>query len=296
MIIFDSSEKSGKSDKVIKNMKYQSWIEAETGADVIVSPLDDIPLNRGTLLQHMASGAVLIQIKHESDLVASIGERMNECIARMIPITRFAWQRQLVPVGLYHHGESDHVQYSAPTNRAAKPYWIKAQPPKSFQALQSAIWRWIKRGGVFVPFIHNRKELGHYLEREQIDLIEMSQSDKIVFPSLPAIYDDPREDDPLQQVQIIDDGRTILAAFPGIGQQRAQDLWDYDGGKLFMSIMRLTSPGVNLPKGIGKKTVENVRTIMGFTDDDGIWEFTIQQTPKSKRAEDRIQKAMDIDD
>lgn len=247
------------------------WLEEITGADAIVTT-SKMPLNEGTLLVHLSEGACLLQIKHECDLSASVGNRLNSSIARMLPLTRFSWQRQLVPVGMYHGADNETRTVEVASDSGRKPYWRGCNPAVPYEALQTAAWHWILRGGCYIPFVQNKSQLKDYCYRLDHDLRELGKKRKKVYPDLPAIYTDPRQDDPLQEVEIIIDGRRVLTAFPGIGQQRAQDLWDAADEQLCIALLWLSQPWSKalkekLPAGVGKQTVEKARELYGFIGD-----------------------------
>lgn len=280
MIKIASSEKRTKTQHV-KLGSYADWIEEATGADMIVSPLET-PLNHGTLLMHMANGACLLQIKHEGDLIESVGDRLNASISKMIPISRYAWQRQLVPVGMYHQGNSPHCKTQVSVDSGRKPYWRDSRKPVNWRVTQVASWHWILRGGVFVPFVHNHRQLEAYARRLELDLKELNKKKKTVYPELPVMYSDPRADDPLQEVEVIHDGRRLLTAFPGIGATRAQDLWKITDGQLWHALLLLSEPwnkkrsAKKLPKGIGKRTVEEARILLGLIGDHADFQLALE--------------------
>jgi len=285
MIYLDSSEK--RSGKTPKMGAYLPWLEEITGADAIVTP-SKLPLNEGTLMFHTGEGACLLQIKHEGDLAASVGNRLNSAIARMIPLTRYAWQRQLVPVGMYHGADNQARSVEVAVDTGRKPYWRSVNPAVPFDALQTAAWHWTLRGGCFIPFVQHPMQLQSYCMRLDHDLIELSKKKKKVYPELPAIYSDPRQDDPLQKVELIKDGRRILTAFPGIGQQRADDLWEKVDGQLWHALLILSEPWQHkkspkkFPGGIGKKTVENARDILGLTGDYADFQLALELVARLK--------------
>jgi len=92
----------------------------------------------------------------------------------------------------------------------------------------------------------------------------------------------------LQKVELIKDGRRILTAFPGIGQQRADDLWEKVDGQLWHALLILSEPWQHkkspkkFPGGIGKKTVENARDILGLTGDYADFQLALELVARLK--------------
>jgi len=93
---------------VIEYGKSCSFLEKHTGADIMVSPLG-IPCVTETLLfKHIEAGAFLIQRKSGLDLVNSLGERLNEAIARMVETcTITSNQRILLYTGMFSDAGND---------------------------------------------------------------------------------------------------------------------------------------------------------------------------------------------
>jgi hypothetical protein len=283
MIAVDASETRKNSKTIVpEGALIVDWLEELTGADAIVSPLETMPLAEGTLFNHIEAGAVLAQIKHGGDLISSIGIRMNESIAKMVQMTAFSWQRVLIPVGLYEKDiKTGLARYAEPVGY--DPFFVTPKAPKSWEALQSALWRWRKRGGTVEPCVLTPEDLKRWMEREDIDIKEMLKNPvKEAWRDKPRLYSSPRPDDPLQMSVPISDGRITLATLPGIGKGKAQDLWDISHGNLFDAIMRITTAGESniLPKGVASKTVEKNRTYFGFINDNKDFRFSLELAPE----------------
>lgn len=289
MIGIEASETRQNSKTILPdNAVVLDWLEESTGADVIISPLENMPLAEGTLFHHIHEGAVLAQIKHGGDLIASIGTRLNDEIAKMTAMTAFSWQRVLIPVGLYEKDiKTGMARYAEPTGY--DHYFITPPAPKTWDALQSSLWRWRKRGGTVEPCVLTPEDLLRWMEREEIDLREMKENPvKEAWADKPMLYDSPRADDPLQQSVSVKDGRITLATLPGIGKRKAQDLWDISNERLFEAIMRITTypgDGFELPKGIGNKTIEKNREYFGFINDNQDFQFDLGFTKEFREKE-----------
>ncbi len=283
MIALDKSEARSNSKTILpEGAILLDWLEEMTGADAIISPLEGMPIAQATFFHHIAAGAVLVQIKHGNDLVSSIGNRLNESLSKMVKMTRAQWQRVLVPVGFYRKDPRTGMVAAATPKEGEKPYYIIISgAPKKWEALQSALWRWRKRGGCIEPMISTAVQLAKWMQQEERDLKSMiGAPTKEVWHNPPRLEGAPDPDDPLQEVKIIKDGRIILAAFPSVGKGRAQDIWDFNNGRLYEALIRLSDEDMEQPKGVGKKTVEKVREMLGLTGDSEIFRLSVEVNPK----------------
>lgn len=114
-------------------------LEEWTGADILISRLMMPCKNRILLSKHIEGGAIMAQIKYGEDLAASIGDRLNESIARMREVTRRIPQHWLIYVGTL----------GADSEGFALINGQRTHMGLSFATVDGGICGWIARGGVF---------------------------------------------------------------------------------------------------------------------------------------------------
>ena len=231
MIILDSSEtRSTSTMPSIEGAVLSPDLESLSGADVCISTLG-APCNNETLLRcHLKSRCILIQVKRLEDFLSSItDERINLAIAKMRPWTSSPWQRIILSTGMFFPDlVSGDVMITEPVLRDDKTsLWPReSKVPISYKAYASITQRIFMRGASFLALTSN-DELVPRLKHLEKDLFYLSGKPvkDLFFPeSFPD--DPPLEDDPLQQVRPVRDGRRVLAAFEGIGPKKANAMWE----------------------------------------------------------------------
>ena len=117
-------------------------LEAISGADLMVTTLD-LPAHSDTMVRyHAERGALLVQRKTGMDLVHSVGDRLNDSLARMHEVAPKQSQRILLFIGvLTCNRDGDAVIDGRNTTMK---YWH----------VQGALDKWCDRGDVIVAF-HN---------------------------------------------------------------------------------------------------------------------------------------------
>ena len=269
MIIIDSSEAITHPPEL--NCHVVPWLEEMAGADMVISPADDVPCAEGMMPVHVHRGALLIQIKRAQDLVSSFGSRMNNAIAKMVQRAPKQWQRVLLPVGRYARGSDGLLLVGKDIPRDGDvPFvkWYKPRPSVQWTSYQTAIAEWIWRGGVVIETCKNQDDFWIWVANTEKKMKEAMQNpEKLSWPGNPQMYDPPDADDPLQEVKIIRDFRVTLATFPGIGEGRATDIWNYYKQNPLACLVGLTdldNPNATQISGIGPSTIERTRKWFGL--------------------------------
>jgi len=267
MIAYDPSEQGALSEAE-NQAQACPGLEELTGGDWLCSP-SLLPVDSEPLLRaHLANGAVLFQIKRSHDFTSSVGTRLHTSLARMKEVTRNTWQRVLCITGTPLPDSEglatmSHLRFT----EHGKPYTLP-QPQTgthvTFAALITAQVHWSTCGGAgpfvlpsedyFLPFLRTYERA--YAERV-----------KTILPHRLKLYE-PVADDPLQTLQLVNDGREILAALPGIGLERAtlaMQQWSNAATALaYLSNPRLYHDTPECyPRGIGEKTIEKIHAQLG---------------------------------
>lgn len=231
-IYVDSTElRSSSRLPDIKGMCESTILEAVTGADIMISHLQMPATTETLILNHVRAGALLIQRKSGEDLVRSIGERINVSLAKMRSVGARQYQCILLSTGYFapSFGDSDTWVGSLQQTGKGKPYitWRKVKWP--YAALDSELRHFTMRGGVYIPLTCDEQIPGWVLAAEK-DLVAFSsdsQRVKEIWPSANSYPPDlPLDDDPLQELRTVTDGRVVLAQFHGIGPAIATATWD----------------------------------------------------------------------
>lgn len=231
-------------------------LEAHTGADLLVSPLENIPAATPTLIaRHIAAGAVLVQRKSGLDLVHSLGERLNAALARMRETSAQAGQCVLLFAGQLDRAAGGLATVDG--RETSADYW----------AVRMALSAWTHRGGV-VEHLAGDHEIPEWCRRIEQHLREYRQRPlKLLYPTPEYPPDPPDPLDPLQLLVPVRDGRLLLAAFRGIGPARADALWKAAGGNLAAALALLTdetSPKRLKVPGVDVATIRAVREQCGL--------------------------------
>ncbi len=235
MITVEASELSSDSRlPPISDSKSSTTLEALTGADIMISPLT-IPCRTEKLLRvHIKAGALLVQRKSGSDLVYSIGERINTALARMRSVGARQWQCILLSTGYYAPKFDNKNSIWVGTLKAdaakGKPYIWWKDVPRSYLAFQTALRHFTYRGGVYIPLTCD-DEIPSWCKCTEEELIAFHTGEmsviKQVWPSAKSYPpDDPLPNDPLQEPVLVKDARVIIAQIAGIGPVIANRVWN----------------------------------------------------------------------
>lgn len=249
-------------------------LEATTGADFMVTP-SQLPAASPELISiHIKKfRAVLIQVKRGYDLSNSIGGRLLGSLARMREIGADKNQCLLVSCGVFLPDRDGYVRDVIPRkSEGGLPYVyaspIFSEPRMQMTSLSTALAEWALFGGGYVP-LHDDYALSPFLERLERLLIQArDEPEKLLWPEVMRFEQAP--DKPFREIKLVRDGRSLLAALPGIGPTKAQacaDLW----GSAADALPWLSDPDLydklpdSYPHGVGHKTVEKIRDFLGGT-------------------------------
>jgi hypothetical protein len=243
----------------LPNAKRVEGLEALTGADMMISRLTLPATTRALILKHLYESALLIQCKFGEDLAASVGDRLNDSLARMISMTRRTALHWLLFVGTL----------ACDFDGIAFIDGHKTHVGMKFDTIDGAIVGWLARGGVYyslsrkgllAPWCEDmERRLGQY-NAEQYKYI----LSKPEFPDdLPSVHDDA-----LQIPIRVKDARRALIGFNGLGVELVNRLWEFCGD--YKSVMQLlTDPdSAGKVEGIGKGTIASIRKQCGLQDGD----------------------------
>lgn len=236
-------------------------LEAETGADLLITPLD-LPAHTPELRQvHYRAGALLVQRKSGMDLVASIGERLGESLWKMRQHVGRPAQRLLLFVGVI---TSTREGLALIDGREA----TFEGRPCTFRQVSSTFRYWRIRGGA-VEVLSRDGLIPDWCAWCEEDLRRV-QAEPEVWAMPKPVLELPDEDDPLQMPMRVRDARLVLAALPGMGPARINEVWRWCGEDLGLCLMFLTDedsarlPG--RPAGVGLKTIQNIRRHLGLPE------------------------------
>lgn len=260
MIAYDPTENRTNSRAQLPDSAVEApGFEALTGADILVSPLADVPATAPALIRlHAEAGALFVQRKSYLDLIGSVGERLNDALERMTRVSPRVCQRVLLTTGTLGYSAAGNATLDGRETRI--PYWN----------VQMALDKWTDRGGV-VKALPSDNLVPYWLTHKEAHLREYARRPlHLVFPSGEFPPDPPAEDDPLQLVRAVRDGRLTLASIPGIGPSHANAIWQWADGNLAQALRLLTDPTAlkssSRPKGIGEKTIATAREWLGVPE------------------------------
>lgn len=243
-------------------------LEEATGADLIISPFP-APVAPGTLPLHVRNGALLVQVKRGLDLISSVGNRLWESLARMRETGARQWQCVLLTTGVFlpdpRTGECIVAEPTLHPDGHVEWRYLTHPQPRPYQAVESCLRHWTWYGGVVVQLPSNDVE--GWARRTEARLLEkVGQSVKEIWP------DPPEFDDPLVGLERVRDWRAILAAFPGIGPEKATALrkaMQEAGARdsLIQAIIWITDglAAKHVP-GWGKVLQQRVREVLGLEE------------------------------
>lgn len=254
MIIVDTSEeKTTSNTPKVPNAKSVPWLEAETGADLVITPLE-MPFTKKTMKHHSKAGALFVQVKNGHDLASSVGTRINTSLGKMSEVASRREQRILLFVGIFTEGEDGQAK-------------INGQPVMSgisYAGIIGAISKFQDRGGRFES-ISRRSFFLKWLEMKERHLKEYQEEPvKQVFPNHQTLMD---TSGPLQIPEVITDARTMFLALPGIGPKILERLWEHvEGDPIFLLeiITNLDYAKIPVVRGFGIGKVTKIREFLGI--------------------------------
>lgn len=196
------------------NVILSPQLEAMTGADFVVTPLD-MPFVPALLQKHIEAGAFLIQRKSGHDLSASVTDRMPASLARMRVLGARQAQCVLLFIGVMMsdaNGEAI-IDGRPVVGFNGNSYWI----------IQSAIEKWSERGGVYTN-LSRVGLLADWLILKERHIREFKHEPvHTVYDPTDALYE-IKKNDPLQELVLVKDWRKTLMSLPGIGQKKIDAL------------------------------------------------------------------------
>lgn len=237
-----------------------SKLEHWTGGDIVISPVKMPMTTWPLLLRHIESGAVMVQVKRGDDLSASIGDRLNDSLARMHHVSRRVSTHWLLFIGVLTCNAEGDAHINGHRTRRNHNYW----------SVEGALSGWMARGGL-VHNIPREGLLGEWCMRQEMRLNEYRTNPLKHILSKPDISDDlPGEADTTLQLPVrVRDGRRVLIGFEGLGEDKVGKVWDFCGD-LKSSLHFLTDESnAGVVEGIGLKTIQSVRKQCGLQDGDG---------------------------
>lgn len=250
MIFVDSSEiRSTSKMPYIDDAVEVIGLEELTGADFMVSSLKMPATTKTLIYKHIEAGAYLVQRKHGHDLISSIGERLNNSLAKMRSTGAKQSQCVLLFIGVLSANEYG----EAVINRR--------KSNRKFWTVMGAINKWNDRGGV-VDRLSKVSYIEPWCYMKERHLEEYAKNPvKEVWKSHLPIHE---KEEMFQTLQIVNDFRNTLVTLPGIGPKTANILWEEFEGNGAEIISWLTSTSKEKKKiyGVGDKTVENIREWM----------------------------------
>ena len=236
-------------------------LEAGTGADIMLSRLSMPCKTRALLEKHMDSGAILVQLKIGEDLAASVGDRLNDSLARMRSVTKRTASHWLLFIGVLGCDKEGSATINGYRSRGSL----------SFASIDGAIVGWMARGGVYytLPHIGLLDAWVHAMERR------LGEYDAHQYHYAFSQQDMPDDlDTPLQIPVRVTDARRVLIGFKGLGPETVNKVWSHCGD-FKAALMFLTDPAsAGVIEGIGAKTIASIRRQCGLSESDGYfgWE------------------------
>ena len=251
-IFLDSSEtRSTSTMPDIPGAIVIDGLEQMTGADLMLSRLKAPAHTEALIRNHVQNKAQLVQVKRGHDLASSIGQRLNSSLAKMHKVGAIQSQCVLLFIGII----TCDAQGQAIIN--------KQNTGQLFLTIQAAMEGWNDRGGV-VTFLPRPTLIPEWC-RMRLRRLEKYHNNPL-YEIWSAEHKIQEVDDLLQVLVPVDDGRTTLASLPGIGQEKANLLWDMFGNAaeaLCYLTMPASKSGAKV-RGIGEKTVDNIREWLGL--------------------------------
>lgn len=238
---------------VIQAAEVVSGLEEFTGADMLLSPLNDPPLpvkitdifpHQSALKTHCQAG-LLVQRKTGLDLIHSIPD-LKLSLHKM---QQYTPRPYLLAVGrLTHTGEGVALMDDKPSIQST-----------SYMEVVLALEKWQQRGG-FVTFLTGDNWIAPWINLWLERLLAMPET-KIARPVYQRLVG------PMEK----DLHRETLMTLPGIREVLAQRVVDY-AGDLRRCLEVVTSYHVlglpHRPKGLGKKKIKGIKRYCGLRDEE----------------------------
>lgn len=204
------------------------FLERLTGADILISIAPYPVRTEALLVKHVESGAILVQHKDSLDVIASLGERLDDSLARMCSIAFRQYQRVLLTVGMF----SEHKGEVCINGHDMGVKWIQ---------YQGAMSKWSKRGGC-VENVDKAALIPAWCELQVKHLQEMKDRPvKPVYQKARMPHDVPGEfDDPLQLLIPVQDARNLLLSLPDAGPTTVEWLWKVSGCNAWLALQIAT--------------------------------------------------------
>jgi hypothetical protein len=222
-----------------------TWLEERTGADMMVSAWDGPCTAWGHVLEHLARGALLVQVKLGMDLAGSVGDHMNDQLARMSCAPRSA-QRILLFTGILL---SDKDGYAVIDGR-------NTPDRKTYAACRGGLSKWNRRGGRVEELPSDdyipgwcKMVLAHQREEYTKQVYNVTEPWQAV-----------DEDHPLQLLVKVDDFRNTLRSLPGVDKVLATRIWDGCDHDPRLCVNFVTDPSnAGRVTGFGPKKIATIR-------------------------------------
>lgn len=216
-MIFADPDEMGIAEKLGVEIVSSPQLEALTGADFVVSPLD-IPFVPALLQRHIDAGCYLVQRKSGLDLSSSVVERLSTSLARMQALGAKQSQCVLVFVGVMVcdvNGEGK-IDYKPIHGFNGSSFWI----------VQSAIEKWMERGGVYTN-LSRIGLLGEWMVMKERHARIIMENPTCTVYETPDPLHEIIPSDPLQELVLVKDWRVTLASIKGIGKGKVESLITY---------------------------------------------------------------------
>jgi hypothetical protein len=246
MIVQDQTE-TRKNNRVQINATVSPILEEVTGADFLISPVDNLPVTTEALIKlHIKKGAVLIQRKSLRDLVESTRFGIKSSLARMQDAGAAWWQCCVLASGVFlPNSKTGNVKVGMPVIKDTGAItFLWQQTNVKYSAFVAAKRRFPWRGG-YIEILSCDDEILSWLKGAERDIKSLSEN------PIKEIYQ------PLQKIDVIKDARTVLGALDGIGPMRATQLWD--GIKKYNKAMSKENSNPNLGQMLVWATMEEPR-------------------------------------
>lgn len=242
----------------IPNARRTTNLEAWTGGDFLVSTLGIPILNKAILNTHLEANALIVQCKRGDDLASSVGDRLNDSLARMHGTNTVQAQRVLLFIGILTCNSDGKALINGRTTHNNSDYWT----------VQGSIEKWCDRGGVYRN-ISRESLLSEWCAKAEKRLREYdAHGYKYVYSA--REYPDalPASDDALQLPVRVRDGRVTLLQLPGLGIELVERVWAYCGS-LKTALNLLTDVGsAGEIEGIGVGKIKKIREYCGLVEGD----------------------------
>jgi ERCC4-type nuclease len=223
-------------------------LEEITGADIIISPANlPKPINRHLLKIHLNEGALLVQLKFGFDLIASIVDnRLKSSQAKMLATGASQSQIILLFIGLVFEPEKESSELMI--NSKYVRNIVPAAKNLRYKHYLEQRLKWSLRGGIFEQITLN-DSLATWIE----------SAAKVAFnePVSKQVWE------PQQKLYLVDDWRNVMVNLPGIGEQKAQDIYDWLVDKSFYEFLDALEDETltNVP-GIGPGIIRKIKSYL----------------------------------